>query len=84
MEGIMIYEHDYDVWTVWIGQESYCVEVNDQMDMMIGDQYLGVRITCDLQGEWNVVIEELTTLNLRKNEVYKVKYTLFSFEEAPI
>ncbi len=85
MEGIMVYEHDYDVWAVWIGQESYCVEVNDRLDMMIGDHYLDVRITRDLQGDWNVIIEELTTLTLRNHEIYKVKYTLFSFEEeAPI
>ncbi len=81
----MIYDHDYDVWTVWLGQEYYCIQVNDQMDMMFGDHYLNVRITCDLQGNWTVLIEELTTLILRKYEVYKVRYTLFSFEEeAPI
>lgn len=29
MEGLMIYDHEYDVWVVWIGHNPHCVEVND-------------------------------------------------------
>lgn len=49
------------------------------MEMMLGDQYLGIRVTRDYRDEWNILIEELTTITLRKYEVYKVKLTLFSF-----
>lgn len=79
MEGLLIYDHEYDVWVIWIGHNPHCVEENDQMEMMLGNQYLGIRITRDYRGEWNILIEELTTVTLRIYEVYKVRLTLFSF-----
>jgi hypothetical protein len=81
--GILIFDHKYDVWKVWIGQNAYGVEQGQTIELRIKNQYYQAYVEKDF--DWFVTLDREVSFSLRPYEIYKVKIFMpyFQLFDAP-
>jgi|tagenome__1003787_1003787.scaffolds.fasta_scaffold17946036_1 hypothetical protein len=81
--GILVFDHNHEVWNVWIGQNAYWVEQGQTIELRIKNQYYQAFVEKDF--DWFVTLDKEVSFSLRPYEIYKVKIFMPYFQpfEAP-
>lgn len=81
--GILIYNHQYEEWQVWIGQQAYLMEHGYSLEIRIVNAYFKAFFERDF--DWSITLCNDIIFTLHRHEIYKVRVQIENFKplDAP-
>jgi len=69
--GILVFDHQYQEWKIWIGQTPYWIDQGYSFELRIQNRYLSAFLEKDF--DWFVTLDQDVVFVLHTHEVYKIR-----------